>query len=81
MEEPNRDLNPPEALAEARWLLETLAAGDVQTRESRLEAERGIKAMRLAPTLGVYDALLRGERVPVSALEPKWVARYGLRDA
>lgn len=43
------------------------------------EARRGLKAMRLAPNLEVYRALLTGQDVPVSALDQRWARRYGLR--
>lgn len=43
------------------------------------EAQRGIKAMMLAPTLAIYRALLQGQQVPVSALDPTWAKRYGLK--
>lgn len=36
------------------------------------------KAMRLAPTVAVYNALLEGQPVPRSALDPQWAPRYGL---
>lgn len=35
-----------------------------------------LRAIRLAPTLEVCQALLRGERVPVRALDPVWARRY-----
>jgi hypothetical protein len=37
------------------------------------------KAIMLAPSLAVCEALLRGETVPLSQLEPVWVARLGRR--
>lgn len=42
------------------------------------DATRGLQAMRLAPTLAVYRALLNGEDVPADALDQKWRKRYGL---
>jgi hypothetical protein len=42
-----------------------------------LDAERGLKALRLARTPAVYVALYRGESVPVSALDPAGVAQLG----
>lgn len=36
------------------------------------------KAIRLAPNLVVFRALLDGQPVPVSALDPAWTKRYGL---
>lgn len=41
-------------------------------------AVRLTKAMRLAPTMEVYRALLEGQPVPVSALDQTWRRRYGL---
>jgi hypothetical protein len=37
------------------------------------------RAVMLAPTLPVCEALLRGETVPLGALDPVWVARLGVR--
>ncbi len=54
---------------------------DVELRENAWrdeEAQRGLKAMRLAPSLLVYGDLLAGRRVFRSALDPKWRKRYGL---
>lgn len=42
------------------------------------EAQRGLKAMRLAPNLLVYQDLLAGRKVFKSALDPYWRKRYGL---
>lgn len=39
------------------------------------------KAMRLAPNTLIFRALLEGQEVPVSALDPVWAHRYGLRKA
>lgn len=36
------------------------------------------KAMRLAPALAVFRALLAGQVVPVAALDAEWARRYGL---
>lgn len=36
------------------------------------------RAMMLAPTLEICEALLRGEDVPRSALDPVWLKRFGL---
>ena len=60
---------------------ERLLAEVEQDRERRLfdEYQRGIKAMRLAPTLEICRALLRGESVPVSCLDQEWFVRLGGR--
>jgi hypothetical protein len=42
------------------------------------EANQGLKAMRLAPTLAIYRALVNGEDVPREHLDPLWVRRYRL---
>jgi hypothetical protein len=36
------------------------------------------RAVMLAPTLSVCEALLRGETVPLSRLDPVWVRRLGV---
>lgn len=36
------------------------------------------KALRLSPSLEVFEALLRGETVPASRLDPTWRRAYGL---
>ncbi len=51
----------------------------IDARES-LAAERGIKAMMLAPNPGVCMALLRGERLPWPALRYAQLRRYGLKN-
>jgi hypothetical protein len=48
--------------------------------ERDLEAERGLKAMALAPRIGTCRALLRGERVPWHHLDLQQAERHGLRD-
>lgn len=42
------------------------------------DANRIGKAMRLAPSLEVFRALLIGQPVPVSALDTQWAKRYGI---
>lgn len=42
------------------------------------DAQRGLKAMRLAPSLAVCRALLDGQDVPRNALDPGWLRRYGI---
>jgi hypothetical protein len=46
-----------------------------QARASR----RLWKAIMLAPSLEICEALLRGESVPLDRLNPEWVKRFGLR--
>lgn len=43
------------------------------------DAGRLFRAFVLSPTVDVCEALLAGERVPLSRLDPEWVARYGFR--
>lgn len=53
--------------------------GDTRTR--RLDRRRDARLMaviRLAPTIEIAEAMLRGERVPVSRLDPEWAKAYGL---
>ena len=47
------------------------------TRE-RTEHLALIRAVRLAPSLDVCEALLSGGRVPMSRIDPQWAERYGL---
>ena len=42
-------------------------------------ARRGWKAMMLAPTLEIYQALMRGESVPIDQLRPDWSEWFDLR--
>lgn len=57
-------------------------AQELEEREhdsaERQEAMRVLRAVRLSPSLEICEALLRGEKVPRSRLDPEWVARYGL---
>jgi hypothetical protein len=46
------------------------------TRERRQSLEI-LKAVRLAPSLEVCEALLRGEKVHPSRLDTRWVKAYG----
>jgi hypothetical protein len=45
------------------------------------ELNRLWRAMMLAPTAAILDALLAGEAVPIDQLDPKWVARFGRKRA
>jgi hypothetical protein len=47
-------------------------------RDAILEGRRVGKAMRLATSLAVFDALLGRQPVPVGVLDPDWRGRYGL---
>jgi hypothetical protein len=43
--------------------------------------DRVWRAMMLARSLEVCEALLRGESVPLEQLDPEWVARFGRRES
>lgn len=47
--------------------------------DRRAEADRIYRAWMLAPTIEIYEALMKGEDVPISALDPVWVDRFGMR--
>lgn len=42
-----------------------------------LDAEAGLRAMLLAPTMSIYVALMCGEPVPIECLNASYVARFG----
>jgi hypothetical protein len=42
-------------------------------------ANRMWRAITLAPTLDICQALLQGEHVPLDRLDHEWVRRFGLR--
>ena len=46
--------------------------------EERMRSLQILKAIRLAPTLEICEALLRGERVPKGMLDPAWCKAYGI---
>lgn len=48
-----------------------------RAHQARLSAKLH-RAIMLAPTIQVCEALLRGEPVPRSELDPLWAKRYGL---
>ncbi len=43
------------------------------------DAARLWRALMLAPTYEVFDALMSGESVPIESLDPVWVERLGRR--
>jgi hypothetical protein len=57
--------------------LEPVLAKFRDTRERRESLEL-LKAVRLAPSLEICEALLRSEKVPRSALDFFWVRAYAL---
>lgn len=46
---------------------------------AREACNRVWRAMMLAPTLEVFEALVRGESVPLDRLDQEWVRRFGRR--
>lgn len=50
----------------------------IRDREAE-QARRGIRAWLLAPTIGIYQALMRGETIPAEQLNAEAVKRYGVR--
>lgn len=54
--------------------------GEIAEYELAPSAEETVriwKAMMLAPSLVVCEALLRGQTVPTERLDPNWVERFG----
>jgi hypothetical protein len=50
------------------------------SREERWpDASRLLRAILLALTITDCEALLLGERLPLSRLDPVWVKRFGLK--
>jgi hypothetical protein len=80
----SRPAPPQPSLAEDLAVLDehaeaVLAAVTQRVREMEAEAVRGLKALALAPTLPLYNALMRGERVPWNTLDFFQAERHGLR--
>jgi len=72
------DTTAREAVAEA---CDASAGGVTRSPEERWpDARRLWRAFMLAPSIEVCEALLRGESVPVSRLDPLWVRRFGIKD-
>ena len=63
----------------ARVVFERGEIAEYQLQRSAEETRRLWRAMMLAPTLEVCEALLRGEKVPTSKLDPEWVERFGVK--
>jgi hypothetical protein len=58
---------------------EYLAALDEQDASWRdEEAQKGMKALRLADSMATYFALLKGQSVPSTHLDQGWARRYRL---
>ncbi len=69
---------PSSTLENARAVVEAeeSAAQSIQSQRGR----RLWRAIVLATSLEVVEALLRGESVPLGRLDPEWVARLGRRE-
>ena len=57
--------------------LEPVLAKYRDTR-ARRESLHILRALRLAPDLATCEAILRGDRVPRSRLDPEWARAYGM---
>ena len=70
----------PSAVADGLHETDALLAALATFRDTyeRRESLRLLRAVRLAPSLEVCEAILRRERVPKSRLDPLWTERYGL---
>jgi hypothetical protein len=61
------------------WIAEAQAERARQNSAEYLESAAILKALRLAPTLAIGEALLRGEKVPAAKLDAGWLRAYGRR--
>lgn len=75
---PADPLSPPAARRPIPQALLLELLGPTPTLPSNPLA-RLYKAIMLAPSIEVCEALLRAEPVPTSALDPVWARRYGIR--
>lgn len=73
------DRHPLLADAREAVLLDYLQLRARRPENQDRDAIRGLKAMALAPDLHLCRALLRGERVHWSRLDPLQAERYGIR--
>ena len=64
------------SLENARQAVEQEAAW--YDSSERLNSLKLLRAIRLAPTLDICEAILRREPVPRSALDPQWAKAYRL---
>lgn len=63
-------------------LIQLLRDSDPDRIRWRTQYEKRLaRAVMLAPTIEICEALLLGEDVPISSLDPDWVRRYGLRES
>lgn len=69
----------PATATSIEQLVQLLRSTDPERILWRTQYERRLaRAVLLAPTLEVCEALLLGEPVPRSRLDPLWARRYGL---
>jgi len=61
------------------WDWEEIRRRESEQHDDHDELDRMFRAMMLAPTIEICEALLRGEKVPLDRLRPEWVRRYGLK--
>jgi hypothetical protein len=66
------------AIANARWVLEQEEFERRLRAPERRELARFWRALVLAPTVEVFEALLDGESVPVDQLDQAWLERFGI---
>lgn len=52
---------------------------ELELRTDPITASRAWRALMLAPTIEIWQALLDGQAVPVSQLDPLWARRFGLK--
>jgi hypothetical protein len=62
---------------ETERFIAALDLGKHRDTKERRESLALLKAIRLAPSLEVCEALLQGEKVHSSRLDPHWVKAYG----
>jgi hypothetical protein len=68
-----------EILENARLAVENDPVRIAMESEAARASRRLYKAMMLAPSIEICEALLRGENVPIERLNPIWVRKFGLR--
>jgi hypothetical protein len=69
---------PPDAVAVSDTPRLFALAQRHRNTDKRMRSLQILKAVRLAPTLEICEALLRGETVPKGMLDPAWRKAYGI---
>lgn len=67
------------ARANAAWLIEQEELERCLREPERHSLRRFWQALMLAADVETFEALLDGERVPISRLDPEWVKHFGMR--